>query len=335
MKDRFTIIYPLSYKKKMQAENIEPTVDKDKSLQLQQNKKTSWSFWMKERYRAFRLWMAPAAWAARIRRPYFLFHPKGRWGTAAVMAIASGIYFWPQISALPQQLAQNQAVENTAKLSGEPLVKAQKASFVSSELPKTTQAAAPLAMAQEEKEEQPATAEENKELSSENLPQIPEIQPTVKKPVSVEISDEKLQKQLNFMNRLRPLAENEAAKTKIPAALLLGLAIMQSDFGQTAVAKAGNNPFHLLLENNSLLAHEGCTGEGIFHGQRYARYRSLWAGFKAHSLYLQSLEAPKENSCSAWAKALEEQGYFQKDQNAQKLIDLIKGLELEKPLMNS
>lgn len=335
MKDRFTIIYPLSYKKKMQAENIEPTVDKDKSLQVQQNKKTSWSFWMKERYRAFQLWMAPAAWAARIRRPYFLFHPKGRWGTAAVMAIASGIYFWPQLSALPQQLAQKQTIKNKASLGGEPLVKAQKASFVNGELPKTTQVAAPLAMAQEEKKEASAATEENKELSSENLPQIPEVQPTVKKPVSVEISDEKLQQQLDFMNRLRPLAQNEASKTQIPAALLLGLAIMQSDFGQTAVAKAGNNPFHLLLENNSLLAQEGCTGEGIFHGQRYARYRSLWAGFRAHTLYLQSLEAPKENSCIAWAKALEEQGYFQKGQDVQTLIDLIKGLELEKPLMNS
>ena len=129
------------------------------------------------------------------------------------------------------------------------------------------------------------------------------------------------------------VARTEQLKYGIPASITLGQALLESDAGQTRLARDFRNHFGIKCFA-SVCADKHCAPHEDDHPTDFFRtFESNWTSFRAHSEFLQK---PRYAACFSlhpqdyrgWAYALQRAGYATDKAYAVKLIRLIEALEL-------
>lgn len=112
-----------------------------------------------------------------------------------------------------------------------------------------------------------------------------------------------------YIARFVSVAQGEMQKFGIPASVILGMSIIESNYGTTPLAQSGHNYFALTCANNPLA--EGIVERAVYDQTCYVHYENAWTSFRANSLRLnkntfENLKAGKDYH--AWAEALESEG---------------------------
>ena len=127
---------------------------------------------------------------------------------------------------------------------------------------------------------------------------------------------------LNYLKRYGKIAREEAARYGVPAELILGLAALLSQYGQTELALKHNNHFAISCQINPL--DKGKQAD--YQGECLMNYPSPWFSFRALSLILNEYEELKQVAgldWLAWASGLEKLGFPPKQFSAELLIEII------------
>lgn len=131
-----------------------------------------------------------------------------------------------------------------------------------------------------------------------------------------------------YLARFRRVAQAEADKFGIPTSIILASALLHSQAGEGALAKAGHNHFAL-----------PCTPDwqGEQHtegGNCYRRYENAWTSFRDHSFYLTTAllagqKRPEGQHYKAWAQALEKAKFAGEKDLAAQLVRIIEHYRLQ------
>ena len=126
-----------------------------------------------------------------------------------------------------------------------------------------------------------------------------------------------------YLTRFAKVAREEQKRSGIPASIILAVSLYQSAAGQRDVALDINNFFALPCNVN----WNGACRE--FQGHAYRKYSSPWASFRDFSLFAkENFARLKGADYTAWALALEADGFPETDDFAKEIIELIEGYRL-------
>lgn len=88
----------------------------------------------------------------------------------------------------------------------------------------------------------------------------------------------------NYIVRFSGVAKGEMNKFGIPASVILGMAIMYSNYGASDLAQGGHNHFDITCGENHLA--EGVVGRNMHDRECYVHYQNAWTSYRANSLKL-------------------------------------------------
>jgi flagellum-specific peptidoglycan hydrolase FlgJ len=135
-----------------------------------------------------------------------------------------------------------------------------------------------------------------------------------------------VQTQQQYLKRFAKVARAEMQKYKVPASVILGLAIWNSRYGTREIATQLNNHFGVNCPQLETAPPENLC---------FQDYENAWASFRAQSLLLR--EAPfsdmvelAKNDYQLWAAGLERLGYQSNHYTAEALIQIIQKHGLER-----
>ena len=137
---------------------------------------------------------------------------------------------------------------------------------------------------------------------------------------------------LQYINKYKDEAIRQMHKHKIPASITLAQACLESNDGNSTLARKANNHF-------GIKCHNGWKGKGFKHdddqkGECFRRYNNAEDSFVDHSYFLisgsryNSLFDLKITDYKAWAHGLKAAGYATNPKYAQLLIDIIEEYKL-------
>jgi flagellum-specific peptidoglycan hydrolase FlgJ len=113
--------------------------------------------------------------------------------------------------------------------------------------------------------------------------------------------------QQNYIERFAKVAQAEMDKYNIPASVILAMAILQSNYGQSNLALKGNNHFNIPCQENHL--SEGLDGAFKLEGTCFVHYTNAWTSFRANSLWMRNnfdyLIKTKVTDCKRWVENME------------------------------
>jgi LysM repeat protein len=136
-----------------------------------------------------------------------------------------------------------------------------------------------------------------------------------------------------YINAYKELAIKEMLRTGVPASITLAQGILESQSGESDLAKRSNNHFGIKCKND-------WTGEKVYHdddekGECFRSYPDPEQSYIDHSDFLKSrphyafLFKLDPTDYEGWAKGLKKAGYATSPAYAQKLIDLITRYDLQ------
>lgn len=137
---------------------------------------------------------------------------------------------------------------------------------------------------------------------------------------------------LQYINKYKDVAIKQMHKYKIPASITLAQACLESNNGNSALARKANNHF-------GIKCHNGWKGKGYRQdddakGECFRRYNNAEDSFVDHSYFLKggsrynSLFDLPVTDYKAWAHGLKAAGYATNPQYAKLLIDIIEEYKL-------
>ena len=137
-----------------------------------------------------------------------------------------------------------------------------------------------------------------------------------------------------YIARYSKIAVAEMKRTGVPASITLAQGILESNSGQSALAREANNHF-------GIKCHKDWTGKVVRKDAEVARecfraYPTAEASFRDHSDFLRyqnrykSLFSLRKTDYKAWAHGLKKAGYATDPAYPQKLIKIIEDCELYK-----
>ena len=142
----------------------------------------------------------------------------------------------------------------------------------------------------------------------------------------------KKQKCLNYVKAYKSVAIEEAELFGIPASITLAQGLLESNAGDSRLAKNDNNHFGIKCRKKCL----GCRCANYTDDSKYDMFRifeSPWYSFREHSKLLTSkrykhlLKLPRSDYKN-WAHGLQAAGYATDKKYAKKLIKIIESLNL-------
>ncbi len=140
---------------------------------------------------------------------------------------------------------------------------------------------------------------------------------------TIELSSIDEAKQHAYLTRFAKVAKEEQKRYGIPASIILAVSLYQSAAGQRDISLDVNNYFALPCD----ASWNGACRE--FQGHTYRKYSSAWASFRDFSLFAKAnFDRLKGADYTAWALALEADGYPETDDFAKQIIELIEGYRL-------
>lgn len=118
-----------------------------------------------------------------------------------------------------------------------------------------------------------------------------------------------------FINRFSALAQSEMKKFGIPASIILGQAILNSNYGTSELAQSRNNFFNTTCSEN--LLNDGVLGNHVENNDCYIHCENAWTSFRANSLKYSSFKFSdiKGKAKSNYKLWLEELGQFSSSDN--------------------
>jgi uncharacterized FlgJ-related protein len=136
----------------------------------------------------------------------------------------------------------------------------------------------------------------------------------------------------DYVNQYKDLAISEMKRTGIPASITLAQGIIESDCGQSTLAREANNHF-------GIKCHDDWTGPTVRHNDNkrnecFRKYRKAEESFYDHSDFLTSgsrydfLFKNKSNDYKSWAYGLKKAGYATNPDYANMLIRTIEENDL-------
>lgn len=155
-----------------------------------------------------------------------------------------------------------------------------------------------------------------------------------KKGIDPKIVAYKLQKCQDYINLYTATAKEEAELFGIPIAITLAQGLLESNAGDSKLAKNDNNHFGIKCKSKCV----GCRCANYTDDSRYDMFRvfdSPWYSFREHSnllmgsRYKHLTQLPKSDYKN-WAHGLEAAGYATDKQYAEKLIKIIENLNLQR-----
>ena len=144
-----------------------------------------------------------------------------------------------------------------------------------------------------------------------------------------------------YIEKYKSLAIEDMEKYGIPASITMAQALLESDNGNSTLAREANNHFGIKCKNN-------WTGETILHdddapGECFRKYGSVEESFRDHSEFLDNSPRYQElfklniMDYAGWARGLKAAGYATNPKYAEMLIKIIEEnklylLDEQKPL---
>ena len=142
-------------------------------------------------------------------------------------------------------------------------------------------------------------------------------------------------KQHSYVRRFAHVAMSEMEQFGIPASITLAQGLLESQAGNSPLAKEANNHFGIKCFSKKCKKGHCRNFSDDHHKDFFRKYPSAWESYRAHSLFLQKdrykhLLALGKTDYKNWAHGLKKAGYATDPKYAQKLIRLIEGLDLSK-----
>ena len=140
------------------------------------------------------------------------------------------------------------------------------------------------------------------------------------------------QKIKRYIKLYAPIARKQMKVYKIPASVTMAQGILESGYGESTLAKKGNNHF-------GIKCHKGWKGKKIFHdddkeNECFRSYNNPVKSYKDHSLFLANRDRYRflfdlnSKDYKSWAKGLKQAGYATDPEYSEKLISLIERFNL-------
>ena len=144
----------------------------------------------------------------------------------------------------------------------------------------------------------------------------------------------KMQKCQRYIELYQNTAEEEAALYGVPVAITLAQGLLESNAGDSKLAKNDNNHFGIKCKSKCV----GCRCANYTDDSKYDMFRvfdSAWYSFREHSKLLENaryrhLKKLPRTDYVNWAHGLEAAGYATDKQYGEKLIKIIEGLNLQR-----
>ncbi len=137
-----------------------------------------------------------------------------------------------------------------------------------------------------------------------------------------------------YIEKYKQIAVLEMQRTNIPASIILAQGIIESQYGNSRLARQGHNHFGLKCRSTwkgkTILASDDAPNEC------FRKYDNAYQSFIDHSFMIthnkryNSLFKLKSNNYKGWAKGLLKAGYATNAKYADLLVTLIKQYELQK-----
>ena len=136
----------------------------------------------------------------------------------------------------------------------------------------------------------------------------------------------------NYVARYLDIAKDEMREYGIPASITLAQGLLESDAGESSLARQSNNHFGIKCKSRCL----GCTCRNYSDDEIYDMFRvfeSPKESFREHSLLLTGqrysrLHQLPRTDYKGWARGLKAAGYATDPRYAEKLIQIIEALSL-------
>ncbi len=136
---------------------------------------------------------------------------------------------------------------------------------------------------------------------------------------------------IDYIKQYKDLAIKEMKRSNIPASITLAQGILESDNGNSTLARKANNHFGIKCHN--------WKGRKIYHDDDkkddcFRKYKSVYESFKDHSDFItgspryNSLFDLKPTDYKGWARGLKKAGYATNPKYAKLLINLIEKYKL-------
>ncbi len=135
------------------------------------------------------------------------------------------------------------------------------------------------------------------------------------------------QSRLDYIETYKDLAIKEMLRSGVPASITLAQGILESDNGNSSLAKKANNHF-------GIKCHSNWNGPKVYHdddkkGECFRKYKTVYESYQDHSDFLMSgsryssLFQLKMTDYKGWARGLKKAGYATSPTYAEMLIKLI------------
>lgn len=181
----------------------------------------------------------------------------------------------------------------------------------------------------------PKIGKENRANTFANLAFI--LNPTYasRKKISPEIVIEKQETVYRYIKRYADVAVTEMEKYGIPASITLAQGLLESDAGESRLAKKNYNHFGIKCFSRNCKKGHCSNFTDDSHKDFFRKYSNVWESYRAHSTFLQRkryahLKKLGTTNYVDWAHGLKAAGYATDHNYADKLIRIIETLELYK-----
>lgn len=142
-------------------------------------------------------------------------------------------------------------------------------------------------------------------------------------------------RQLAYIKTYSSIAREQMRKHGIPASITLAQGLLESNMGESRLAKENNNHFGIKCFSNSCNKGHCTNFSDDSHKDFFRKFDSVAESYHAHSALLKKpryrgLYQLARNDYRGWAKGLKRAGYATDRSYDAKLIHLIENLELYK-----
>lgn len=144
-----------------------------------------------------------------------------------------------------------------------------------------------------------------------------------------------MEKCRDYVARFAPVAVAEMHKFGIPASVILAQGLLESDAGESRLARGTNNHFGMKCFSKRCKKGHCANFSDDSHKDFFVKYGNVWSSYRAHSQFLKNSRRYahlfKLNTADyrGWAQGLAKAGYATDKKYGEKLIALIQNLELD------
>lgn len=145
----------------------------------------------------------------------------------------------------------------------------------------------------------------------------------------------KRKKQEAYIERFGKIAQTEMKKYGIPASITLAQGLIETNAGDSRLAKQNNNHFGMKCFSKKCRKGHCSNFTDDTHKDFFRKYKSSWESYRAHSQLLMGkryrhLKKLGTKNYKDWAKGLKKAGYATDRRYAEKLINIIEELKLQR-----